>query len=240
MKMQVSGKKILVGLGILLLMGITAGCSASEKFSWKSLAETQNDLITGKIPRNEKGDKADPAVANQQAEQQAEQVAGEENLQADKPGTNQQEEKVKTGEQASAKVKVTLYFANAEGDYLIPETRTITEITGVARATVEELIKGPKANRDLVPTLPAGTKLRDIDIHDGLATVDFSRELVDNHGGGSSGELLTVYSVVEALSQFPTVEKVQFLVEGQKVETLAGHMDLAEPVERNIDVIKKK
>lgn len=235
MDLKVSGKKLLAGVGILLLLGLTAGCSASEKISWKSLAKTHEDLILGRIPKT--GDEVKNQPAN--VEQQPGQSAGEENAALDKPGAEQAGQENKA-EKKAAKAKVTLYFANTEGDYLVPEVRTVGEVTGIARATVEELIKGPKAAKEMAPTIPAGTRLRDIDIHDGVATVDFSREFVDNHGGGSSGELLTVYSVVDALTQFPTVQKVQFLVEGQKVETLAGHMDLAGPVERNADIIKNK
>jgi spore germination protein GerM len=123
---------------------------------------------------------------------------------------------------------------------LVPVVKSIDNVPGIARAALEELIKGPGAGKDLAPTIPSGTILKDIDISNGVATVDFSKEFVDNHWGGSSGELLTVYSVVDVLTQFPTVEKVQFLVEGRKVETLAGHMDLAQPVMRNTEYIMDK
>lgn len=232
MDLKVSGKKLIAGVGILLLLGLTAGCSANEKISWKKLAQTHEDLIFGRIPRTG-ADKAEPVKTGEQPGQ----TAGKED--ADKPGTGGTGEKAQE-KKAPAKVKVTLYFANAEGDMLVPEKRTITEVQGIARATLEELIKGPRADKNLAPTIPSGTRLKDIDIRNGVATVDFSREFVDNHWGGSSGELLTVYSVVDVLTQFPTVKEVQFLVEGQKVETLAGHMDLAKPVMRNTEYIMEK
>ena len=87
-------------------------------------------------------------------------------------------------------------------------------------------------------TIPDGTKLLDIDIAKGLARVNLSSEFRDNHWGGSSGEILTVYSLVNTLTQFSTVENVEILVEGEKIETLAGHMDLSAPVSRNAELIK--
>lgn len=233
MDLKVSGKKIIAGVGILLLVGLTAGCSASEKISWKKLAQTHEDLIFGRVPRSGAA-KVEPVKTAEQAGQ----AGGEKST--GKQGITGPDQKTETEKKGPAKVKVTLYFANSEGDMLIPEKRTITEVRGIARAALEELIKGPGANKALAPTMPSGTKLRGIDIRDGVATVDFSREFIDNHWGGSSGELLTVYSVVDVLTQFPTVKQVQFLVEGQKVETLAGHMDLAKPVMRNTEYIMDK
>jgi len=42
---------------------------------------------------------------------------------------------------------------------------------------------------------------------------------------------LTVYSMVHTLTQLPAIERVQFLVEGQRVETLVGHLALDRPLE---------
>jgi len=129
-----------------------------------------------------------------------------------------------------------LYFSDQNGDYLIAEKREVPLVPGLARATVQELIKGPEG-KGLSGTIPEGTKLLDINIENGLCTVDLSKEFRDNHWGGSSGEILTVYSLVNTLTQFPTVEKVEILVEGQKIDTLAGHMDLSAPVSRNSQII---
>lgn len=134
------------------------------------------------------------------------------------------------------RIQVVLYFIGGDG-HLVAETRQIPKVQGLARRTMEELCRGP-AQAGLLPTLPAGTALRDINIRDGLATVDFSGELVAKHGGGSSGELLTVYSIVNTLTQFQTVERVQILVEGRQVESLAGHVDVREPLTRDGHLVR--
>lgn len=136
------------------------------------------------------------------------------------------------------KVPVVLYFANEQGQ-LVAQRRDIPKVDGIARMTIHELTKGPEQNnmQSMIPTLPNGTKLKDISIKDGLCTVDFSSQLKENHAGGSTGELLTVYAIVNTLTQFSTVQQVQILVNGEVVETLAGHVDLSVPLERNDTII---
>ncbi|MDN5362057.1 MAG: hypothetical protein PWP70_1104 [Moorella sp. (in: firmicutes)] len=145
--------------------------------------------------------------------------------------------------QAGAPAKTTqvvLYFSDPSGNYLVPEKRSIAAVEGIARATIDELIKGPGPGSQLLPTIPKGTVLKDINIRpDGLARVDFSKELVANHSGGSLGESLTVYSIVNTLTQFPTVKQVQFLVDGKYVQTIAGHVDVSAAMGRNESLIKK-
>lgn len=134
---------------------------------------------------------------------------------------------------------VTLWFSGPQGQYLVKEERVIPKVEGIARATINELIQGPHPESNLLPTIPLGTILRDINIkEDGLCIVDFSSELIDNHLGGSAAEQLTVHSIVNTLTQFPTVDRVQFLVEGQYVDTIAGHVDISQAMARNEDIIK--
>lgn len=134
------------------------------------------------------------------------------------------------------KIPVVLYFADEQGN-LVAEKRDIPKVDGIARMTINELTKGPGEDSALLPTIPPGAQLKDINITDGLCTVDFNGALKENHPGGSSGELLTVYSIVNTLTQFPTIERVQILVDGQTINTLAGHLDLSVPLERHNDIV---
>lgn len=127
---------------------------------------------------------------------------------------------------------VTIYYGENQG-YLVPVKKEITGAPAVARAAMQALCRGPAPGSGLNTTIPPGTVLRDINLKDGLATVDFSRELKTRHGGGSTEELLTVYSIVDTLTQFPTIRRVQILVGGKRLETLAGHMDISIPLERD-------
>lgn len=144
------------------------------------------------------------------------------------------EEKDEDAKESEAQddIKITLFFGDQLGQFLVTEERSIPRAEGIGRATVNELIKGPDFQSGLLPTIPDNTVLLDINVRqeEGLAIVDFSRALVDNHIGGSSAETLTVYSIVNTLTQFPTVDEVQILVDGHYVETLAGHLDVSQPL----------
>jgi hypothetical protein len=129
-----------------------------------------------------------------------------------------------------SEVTMDLYFGAPNADGVLPESRTLLISDGaVARAAIEALLWGPQSP-DLYPTLPEGTRLLDISIADGTCTVDFSQEFLDNHPGGSAGELMTLGSIVQTLKQFDGIERVQILVEGRTGETL-GHVLLDEPLE---------
>lgn len=89
-----------------------------------------------------------------------------------------------------------------------------------------------------VNDLPAATKVLGLNIKDGIASVNFSKEFLTK-GQGEYKQTMVVYGVVNTLTEFPSVKKVQFLVEGKKVEVL-GQMDLATPLERNKSYLPKK
>ena len=133
-----------------------------------------------------------------------------------------------TGEKALTKT-VTLFFIS-DDDLLHKETREITagptEADEAERA-LAELIRG--SEEGLISPLPSGTRVRQVFIaKDGLATVDFSRDIAENFAYGSTSELAAVYSVVNTLVyNFKPVKKVVLLVEGAERETLGGHVDLS-------------
>ena len=57
--------------------------------------------------------------------------------------------------------------------------------------------------------------------------------------GGSTGEILTIYSIVDTLTlNFPEIKDVQILVEGRKKDTIAGHIDITTPLAPDKQIIK--
>lgn len=124
---------------------------------------------------------------------------------------------------------VTLFFIADGDDLLHKETRPIaagpTEADEAERA-LAELIRG--SEEGLISPLPAQTRVHQVFIaKDGQATVDLSRDVVENMAYGSTSELAAVYAVVNTLVyNFKSVKKVVLLVEGSERETLGGHVDL--------------
>jgi germination protein M len=96
----------------------------------------------------------------------------------------------------------------------------------VAREALDELAKSKQT------PLPKGTSILGVKIDQstGLATVNFSREFVDNFEGGDTREAQVLNSVLETLGQFSTIQDVQFLVGGKKIDSLGGTQDLNAPL----------
>lgn len=137
----------------------------------------------------------------------------------------------KPQEQQPPDVTITLYFSNQDATELRAEKRNIPSAGDPARAALEELLNGPKA-ADLVPVLPKGTKLRGFSVQQGVAYVDLTSDILDTPNRGSTSEILIVQTIVNTLTEFPNIEKVQLLVDGKEQETLYGHMDLSQPFTR--------
>jgi len=137
--------------------------------------------------------------------------------------------------------EVVLYFSDTQAMFLVPEKRAIIWSANqeeLVRKMLEELIKGP-TRKDLAPTMPPGVKINSVALQNGLATVDFSKELQTNHWGGSAGEMMTIYSIVNTLTELPELTQVQILIDKEKVDTIAGHLDVSQPLIRDNTIIAK-
>lgn len=125
-----------------------------------------------------------------------------------------------------------LYFANEDATALVAEERRVEVNPNqpVEKYILEQLIIGPKEDGH-VATVPPETKIRNIKTADGICYVDLSEDFVTEHGGGSTGETFTVYSIVNSLAELKDVEKVQFLIEGEKQDEFKGHLEFGKPFE---------
>ena len=145
------------------------------------------------------------------------------------------------GSTQSKRSAAHLYFGDRDNYYLMSEQRVIShsaDSVAYARSIVEALIKGPQTS--LVRTIASDTKLRAIYIiPDGVCYVDLSQAVGKDHPGGCNSELLTIYSVVNSLIlNVPEIKRVKLLIDGKEVQTLAGHIDLAFPLEANMLLIR--
>ncbi|MGI6669771.1 MAG: GerMN domain-containing protein [Acetivibrionales bacterium] len=132
---------------------------------------------------------------------------------------------------------VTLYFSDDEAMYLVGEERDIivTEKEPIEELVIKELLKGP-VSEHLWDTIPDGTRLISASTKDGICTVDFSSEYVDNSPGGTTSERMAIYSVVNTLTELEGIQKVQFLIEGRKRE-IYTHAIFDEPFSRDESIL---
>lgn len=128
--------------------------------------------------------------------------------------------------------RATLYFADPRWTRLVPEERRLSpsaDPVAHVRTLVTALAEGPRG--EAAPVLPRELKVRGVYLgRDGLAVLD----LDDPAGfdpGGVAGEALAVFAVVHTLvANVPGLASVQFLLDGQVRDTLAGHVKISEPL----------
>jgi len=165
-------------------------------------------------------------------------LRGEEKI---KPGPDVAaiESEVEPGEEIELK-KITLFFPAEEDPLLHPEEREIMASSSLileAKRTLMELLKGSR-NGYLSPFPPA-TRLKELYVtKEGIAHVDFSKEIQENHISGSTAEMATVFSIVNSLTyNFKSIKKVFILIEGGEKETLGGHINLTRPFLPKYDLV---
>lgn len=136
----------------------------------------------------------------------------------------------------------TLYYGTPDGQGLAAVKREVPLGEGPreqGRQILEsELEPAPAPYLSLIPR---GTMLRAFYITGrGEAFVDLSAEASTQHPGGSTNELLTVYAIVNAVTaNLSSVERVQILIDGRQADTLAGHVDLRRPFERDTVLVRE-
>lgn len=139
--------------------------------------------------------------------------------------------------------EVVLYFSDDQAMYLVGEKRNIVKPT--AKSIVEELVKGPSTKSEgagkLYATLPVEAQVIDVQIKEHIAYVNFKGNLSEKMQGGSAGEGMALFSIVNTLvlDKELGITKVQFLVDGKKVDTIKGHYDVSKPMSEDKEMIKK-
>ena len=139
-------------------------------------------------------------------------------------------------------INVTLFSASRDGETLVPYQQEVVLAEGIVpqgREILSAQLEKPTSPH--VSVIPEGTTLRAFYVTEsGDAFVDLSAEVSTRHPGGSSAELLTVYAVVNAVTaNLSTVRRVQILIDGREADTLAGHIDLRSPLERDVSIVSK-
>lgn len=137
---------------------------------------------------------------------------------------------------SSIETTLTLYFANAEGTALMKETRNVHHSSNISmeKLIMEQLIEGPKSSTRQ-GTLPSGTTLISVTQVDGVCYVNLSESFRTQ--SASVAEEITLYSIVNSLSELPGVTRVQLAVNGSTEGYVKYNFELAKMYERNMDLV---
>jgi hypothetical protein len=156
-------------------------------------------------------------------------------------GTNPLGSLFRKGAESLGPNQVMLYYTK-DGKQLVSTVATAGSVgmspADKARRIVESLIEAKDA-AGLKSPVPQGTKVVTVFIKDNLAIVNLSREMMTNLRGGVDEELLAVYSIVNSiLFNLESIDAVQILVDGEKVPTLHGHLDISSPLIANTAITR--
>ena len=129
-----------------------------------------------------------------------------------------------------------LYYQDDKG-FLVPVMRKIPwpEGKGIAKASMRALVDNPANRKDiedvgLAPILPANTEILGMSIKDGLCKVDFTSDFLNY--GNKQEESAMVKSIVYTLTEFPTVDNVQIMIEGKSLRELTYGLNVSTPLTR--------
>lgn len=130
--------------------------------------------------------------------------------------------------------EIVLYFGNSQATHVVAESRVISVDSNSSREEfferiLEELIKGPKSE-NLYKTIPKEVKILDVEIIGDILRVDFSSEMYTKHSHGAAGELMTVASIANTVTELEDITAVLPTVEGEPLSI--EHMIITEPLKR--------
>lgn len=137
------------------------------------------------------------------------------------------------------KTTLLLYFSDDTGTKLIPETREVfyDMNTSKERLVVDELIKGPGGSEGLKATIPGETKVVSVTMNEGICYVNFDEGFLNVIPDVLDS--ITIYSIVDSLSELPGVTRVQILING-KSDNSYNTISLETSVERNLDYLREE
>ena len=181
-------------------------------------------FTTGCDPQQPPTEKPDPPKQTQNENPEKKSVPEKK----DNPSTQQKDSDKKFQTQ-----EIKIFYPDENATKLVEVKRTIKFVDENEKysAALSELMQTPK-EQGLINIFPKHTKIKSVTRKDDTAIVDFDKDIVKNFVGGSTGEEFLVNSVVDTLTEFDEINQVRFLIDGQEIETLSGHMDLSEPVKR--------
>lgn len=112
---------------------------------------------------------------------------------------------------------VSLYFYDKNSKSLASEGRLIDAkelVKEPYKKLMQLLIEGPQ-NQGLSKTIPDGTKINKAELKGEILYLDLSKEFIENHVGGEEQESITIYSIVNTMTNLTEVNSVKILIDGE-------------------------
>lgn len=124
---------------------------------------------------------------------------------------------------------VVVYFADVSGE-LVAEEREVPADADPLRAALDALAAGP-ADPDLIPALPAGTRVLGAEVADGVVRVDLSAEFESGYPpGGALAEQAVLGPLVRTATAAAGVPAALLTVDGRVPAPVGTQFDLSLPL----------
>ena len=129
---------------------------------------------------------------------------------------------------------LNLYFANGAGDKLVEQQVDVRYSSNISREKliVEKLMQGPQSG-DAYPVINPDTNLLSVTIKDRICYVNFDSTFLT--GTYDILPELTVYSIVNSLTEGTEAEQVQITINGESDNTYMEAVDLSKPLDANMN-----
>ena len=132
-----------------------------------------------------------------------------------------------------------LYYIKVTGDGRTFPQRVVRPVyyaSSPLTETLHALITGPSGNElddGLLNLIPEGTELISAHVDSGTAYLNFNQSFRFNPLG-AEGTVAQLLQIIYSSTEFPTVQRVQFLVEGERLDYLGGDgIYVGEPLGRD-------
>lgn len=119
---------------------------------------------------------------------------------------------------------VSLYYTNTETNTLMPEAKVIDAkelLENPYVALVNYLIKPAKGEK-LKSSIPENTSVISGSLEGDIAVVNLSKEFIEGNNQNSDAIKLSIYSVVNTLTELNEVNSVKFLIDGEENKAIEG------------------
>lgn len=136
---------------------------------------------------------------------------------------------------AQKEATLTVYLPDEDGMRVSPRTVKVTAGEKTLKNALFQMILLDRQQR--YPTLPAGLSVEDVNVKDGTAVIDLSKE-IKNLGGGTTTESMFIAMFVNTATEFPNVKQVLFRMEGEPLTKITGHFDMSQPFKRDESLIR--
>jgi germination protein M len=208
--------KVVKATGICKILPGLPGCDENDNQE-EDLTITQTETEE-EPPAEEENNSADNVVVEvntNSVEEQAEESENPEEEEQPEPDKEEEPE----AEQKNQR-KSSLYFVRVNNDgstELVSVKRTIYYVDTPLTETLNSLLSGLSTNdinNGLISMVPEGTRLQGVTVKNGVAFLDFNSNITSSRSG-REGSIFLLRQLIYTCTEFSTVDKVQFLINGQ-------------------------